>query len=115
MNIYNFYTQLILLGGLIVLITSIWVCYDSNLNKIPITHKPYSINNGSTAWFLSCLLLWPFTFPYYFVKRSDTLHKRKFDKYDIDKSIENLKKYKQLLDEGIIDENDYMKKKQEFI
>ena len=76
LSTYSIYANYILIALGVIIITSIWVAYDANLNKIPITHKPYSLNNGSLAWFLTSLILWPFTFPYYFVKRSDTIRHR---------------------------------------
>jgi len=54
----------------VVLGTSIWMAYDSAQLKVPVDNKPYSNNNGAPAWFLSGLLLWIATFPYYLVKRS---------------------------------------------
>ncbi|MCD0156317.1 SHOCT domain-containing protein [Deinococcus sp. 6GRE01] len=54
----------------LVLVTTIWMTYDSAQLKIPVDSKPYSMNNGAPAWFLSGLLLWIATFPYYLVKRS---------------------------------------------
>jgi hypothetical protein len=113
MNLTN--SEIILICVGLVIISSIWLGVDAKLRKIPVTHRPYNLNNGSVAWFFSSLLLWPVTFPYYFVRRTDILNQRKFERNDIDKSIENLKKFKQLLDEGLIDEQDYIRKKQELI
>jgi len=53
----------------IIVLSSIWVAYDAHQNKISIDGKPYSLNNGWPAWFLTCLLLWLAGFPYYIYKR----------------------------------------------
>lgn len=63
---------------LIVIGSSIWVGYDSNLNKIPTDNKkPYSIGNGAIAWAFVCILLWIVAFPYYIYKRAQILKNRK--------------------------------------
>jgi len=53
--------------------TTVWVAYDASAQRVPIDGKEYSLNNGAAAWFLSCLFLWLFMFPYYLAKRSQTL------------------------------------------
>jgi len=60
----------------IVIGSSVWVAYDSQSNKITVDNKPYSLNNGALAWFLSCILLWIIIFPYYLVKRPKVLQQR---------------------------------------
>ena len=63
---------------LIIIISSIWVYNDSEINQISITKNPYSENTGQLAWLFSCLILWPFLFTYYNIKRSRVL-KLRFD------------------------------------
>jgi len=69
------------MGYLILLViigTTIWVGYDAHKNEISISaKKPYSINTGTVAWVITCLLLWIVTFPYYLVRRSKILRERK--------------------------------------
>lgn len=69
---------------LIIIATTIWVGYDSSLNKISIDNKLYSLNNGAVAWVLSCILLWIVTFPYYLIKRSTVLQERQKEKGKIE-------------------------------
>lgn len=54
---------------IMVIVSSAWMAGDAAKLKIPIDGKPYSTNNGQWAWFLSGLLLWIVTFPYYLYKR----------------------------------------------
>lgn len=89
----------------------------------------YSLNTGALAWFLTCILLWIFGFPYYIYKRS---------KYSpaqvltapfpqgtppplptgvqppppgpVDSS-DQLRQMKKLLDEGVITADDFERKK----
>lgn len=61
------------LGFLVVLtviVTTIWVAFDSQSKRIPTDSNPYSLNNGALAWFFMCALLWIVGFPYYLYKRS---------------------------------------------
>ena len=60
----------------IILGTSTWAAYDSHMYQVAIDKKSYAINNGAGAWFFSCILLWPVTFPYYLVRRSSALKAR---------------------------------------
>lgn len=66
--------------GLIVLCiiaSSIWVLVDAETHKVPADrHKPYSVSNGSAAWFIGCLLLWIVGFPWYLIARSASLAER---------------------------------------
>ena len=55
---------------IIVIVSSAWMAGDSAKLKLSIDGKPYGTNNGQWAWFLSGLLLWIATFPYYLYKRS---------------------------------------------
>lgn len=57
--------------------TTIWVGYDSRKYRIAVGKKPYSLNNGSLAWVMSCVLLWIGIFPYYLVRRARVLKSRK--------------------------------------
>lgn len=54
----------------IVIMTTIWVGYDAEKNKITTDNKPYSANNGAVPWVIFCLLLWIIAFPCYLYKRS---------------------------------------------
>lgn len=57
--------------------TIIWVGCDSRKYRIATGKKPYSLNNGSLAWVLSCLILWVGIFPYYLVHRARVLKSRR--------------------------------------
>ncbi len=59
--------------AILVICSNIWMAYDAQEHKISIDDKPYGTNNGAIAWFLSGVLLWIATFPYYLVKRSKAL------------------------------------------
>ncbi|HEX8465731.1 MAG TPA: hypothetical protein VF627_14035 [Abditibacterium sp.] len=61
---------------LIVLITTIWMGLDARSHQISVDKKPYGLNNGALAWFLTGLLLWIITFPYYLWKRAVVLGAR---------------------------------------
>lgn len=60
----------------IVGITSVWTAFDSHRLRISSSKKPYTWNNGSLSWLLSCLLLWIAAFPSYLTKRAKTLRER---------------------------------------
>jgi len=101
----------------IILGTSTWVAYDSHMYQVAIDKKSYAVNNGAGAWFFSCILLWPVTFPYYLVRRSSALKAREAEaaknrKPLLDIDLINLKK---LADRGIISREDYEKKKKKLL
>ena len=78
---------------IIVSTTSYWVYNDAEKYKISANGEQYGTNNGAMAWMLSCLLLWPVNFPHYLYVRS------------------YVKKYKKMLDAGLITIEDYERKK----
>jgi len=65
--------MLTILLWIVPVLTSLWVAVDSRILKLPVTKKPYGLNNGCVAWFLSCLFLWIFTFPLYLWRRHEFL------------------------------------------
>ena len=56
--------------GMLVLLTTIWVGFDAQANKITLRNGPYGVQNGALAWVVVCLVLWIVVFPYYLVRRS---------------------------------------------
>jgi hypothetical protein len=72
-------TGLFLLGltcvaGLVVLGTSIWVCFDATKIGLQKTgEKPetgkFHVDMGPVGWMVCCLLLWIVAFPAYIIKR----------------------------------------------
>lgn len=62
---------------LIMLGTTIWMTIDARIHRIAVDKKPYGLNNGALAWFLTALLLWIITFPYYLWKRSLVMNQRR--------------------------------------
>lgn len=99
---------------IIVIGTTIWVAYDAKGNRIPIDNKPYSLNNGALAWFLSCALLWIAGFPYYLYKRSKVLSERQTPSQS-GSAAEELQKFKHLLDQGAITADEYERKKKDLL
>jgi hypothetical protein len=104
----------------IVIVTSIWVAYDSRVHRVSINNKPYSLDNGALAWFIFCVLLWIVTFPYYFVKRSKTLKQKQNEHEKIASgmspdAIEKLRKYKRMFDDGIIPKEYFEAKKKKLM
>ena len=61
---------------LIILLTSIWVGFDSQANRITSGKGPYSLQNGALVWVMACVLLWIIVFPYYLVRRSTVMRER---------------------------------------
>jgi len=104
----------------VVVVSSIWVGLDARSKRIPIDKKPYSLNNGALAWFLTCLLLWIFGFPYYLVKRSKAVSSASPSPSagttpGVDDPTEQLRKLSQLMKEGIITQEDFEKKKRQLL
>jgi hypothetical protein len=104
---------------IIVLGTTIWLTYDASTNKISITQKPYSINNGALAWCLSAILLWIATFPYYLVRRSQVLRERRGGMTSASAPVQDigsqLSTLARLKEQGLISESDYEQKKKQLL
>ena len=58
---------------LIVVGTTIWVGFDSAVNRVSMSSKSYYSSGTWLAWVLLCLLLWIVGFPLYLVRRSRTM------------------------------------------
>lgn len=57
----------------IIVVSAIWSAADSSMHHVSIgSHKEY---NGSAPvlWLICCLLLWFIAFPFYLIRRADTL------------------------------------------
>lgn len=91
--------------------TSIWMAYDAAQREITVDDKPYTLNNGSGAWFFYGLLLWIVAFPHYLVKRSAASLNSKGALSSADELI----KYKQLLDQGVISLEEFELKKKKIL
>jgi Short C-terminal domain len=118
-------TEIVLI---IVIGTSFWVAYDAKANEITVNDNPYSINNGALAWFLSCIFIWIAGFPYYLVRRSTILRERAisamieieaakpFEKEEMSMvTADDLKELKELLDQGIVSQEEFDAKKAEYL
>lgn len=69
--------MLYFLIALLIFGTSIWVFFDAERHRVSVSRgRPYSINTGAWAWLGTCVLLWIVGFPYYLVRRSETIHTR---------------------------------------
>ena len=64
---------------LIIIVSSIWVLFDADINRIPFFGNFTSDNTSQWGWFFCCLLLWVVMFPIYMVKRSRILFERKVE------------------------------------
>lgn len=64
------------IGLVFVIATGLWIAQDAENNEIPISGDEYNLNTGRIAWFLSALLLWIATVPYYFYKKSQITNER---------------------------------------
>ncbi|GHG37540.1 hypothetical protein GCM10017784_34910 [Deinococcus indicus] len=95
----------------LVLVTTIWMTYDSAQLRIPVDSKPYSMNNGAPAWFLSGLLLWIATFPYYLVKRSKVTGKQGTAPVAQASLSEELTRLTAMRESGQLSEGDYERAK----
>ncbi|MDP8224346.1 MAG: SHOCT domain-containing protein [Candidatus Lernaella stagnicola] len=109
-----------MIGYLIAVIvfgTTIWVGFDAKANKITVTDKPYSGNNGAVAWVLSCLFLWIVCFPLYLSKRSKQLAARTAPAKTPPAGVakQELADIKQLLDDDLITVEDYEAKKRQLL
>lgn len=69
-------SMIFLLALLVMAATTLWIGVDAATHKIPITKKPYGLNNGALAWFFSALVLWIVTFPYYLMRRTAVMQQR---------------------------------------
>ncbi len=58
---------------LIVIMSSIFVAFDSHKNKISVNSNSYSSKNGAVTWLVFCLCLWVLFFPIYLYKRANAL------------------------------------------
>lgn len=74
---FSFGLFALLLSFGVTIATSIWVAYDAKANRIPTTNKPYSIHNGALTWFISSIVLWIATFPFYLIRRRQVLKARR--------------------------------------
>ena len=109
--------------------TSFWVFFDSITNHvctatfgrtqgIVSNDIPYEKMMGLN-WFLGCLLLWILFFPIYLSQRSKQLQSRKRESHSTinvaTDSAEELRKFKKLLDDGVITQDEWITKKQELL
>lgn len=91
---------------LFVIATSIWMAVDAESNKIPISGKDYNVNTGAIAWFLSGVLLWIATVPYYLYRRNS------FQSSPPVASVAGeIRELKGLLDDGAITEQEFQAQK----
>jgi flagellar biosynthesis/type III secretory pathway M-ring protein FliF/YscJ len=117
MNIIGLIVLLIVIG------TTIWLTFDAKTNKIPFTDKPYSLNNGALAWFLTAVVIWIYAFPIYLQRRAKIMRERRSasqqpaqpstksattDMPDFDQQLRRLAKLKE---DGIISSEEFDKKK----
>jgi len=98
---------------LLVIASSVWVARDAKAKQIPITGSDYNLNTGAAAWFISCLLLWIATFPYYLYRRAAVMSARavptpKPGQPDVE---QELRKIAKLRDDGLVTAADYEEKK----
>lgn len=119
---------------LVVIATTIWMIADAAAHRIPSSGDDYNIHTGALSWFLCALLMWIVAFPYYLVRRSVVLRKRNSDAHvgtvpppfytgqpigspfpDITQSADQLRVLKDLLDGGIISQEDFDTKKKQLL
>jgi len=101
---------------LIVLGTSIWVLVDAKSIGVKKGQIKGVGNMGPWAWFFVCLLLWVIGFPFYLVKRGE--FKRVNSGYSnsmSNYSIGQLEKLMEMKEKGILTEEEFTEKKQEFL
>lgn len=58
---------------LMVIVTTVWVAFDSSAHKVSMSSKSYYSPGTWVMWVLCCLLLWIVVFPLYLMRRSRTL------------------------------------------
>lgn len=97
---------------IVVSVTTVWVAVDSSQHKIPISGDDYNLNTGALAWFLSCVVLWIATFPYYLVRRSQFMAAPARPSTGVAAEIRELKA---LLDDGAITQDEFDAKKRELL
>lgn len=97
------------------------VAYDASENSIPISGSEY--RSSAPVWFLGNLLLMIIFLPWYLIKRASILNERsrpadKTKAYPVTNSVsqaDELKKFKELLDAGVITQSEYDSKKRQLL
>jgi putative oligomerization/nucleic acid binding protein len=104
-----------IVGALGVLFSSVWVARDAKANRIPISGNNYDLNTGAVAWFISCIVLWIATFPYYIYRRNALLAERRGPKAAAKATPtaleQELRSLARLRDDSLISPAEYEQKK----
>jgi len=119
---------------IVVIVSSIWVLFDAHTNQIIRDgEKPYKFfTNGAFIWFIGSLFLWILNFPIYLMFRKKYLALKYLQQSQSAAPViyanttmsgnvmqyenaDEIRKYKKLLEDGIITEEDFENKKKQLM
>lgn len=57
----------------VVLVSSLWAAADASKNRVSISSGKEYASGAPAIWFICCVAIWIIAFPFYIIRRSDTL------------------------------------------